>query len=273
MAVATCAVPNVDPDQPLLLDELARAGVEARALAWDDPSACWDDFDLVVVRSTWDYAPRRARFLDWARGRARVANPVAALEYSSDKHYLADLAARGVPVVPTAFYDVGAALGDVSGDVVVKPAVGAGSFDAARHRAGEGDAARAHVARLHTLGRDAMVQPYLDSVDDLGEHALVFVDGELTHAMTKSALLNTPEPERTRAFRAGAVSPAEPEPKAVEVARAALEPFDDLLYARVDLVRDAGAWAVLELELVEPSLFLTHHPPAARRLAEAIARR
>lgn len=272
VAVATCAVPDVDPDQPLLLAELARAGVDASALAWDDPAADWGSFDLVVVRSTWDYAPRRAEFLAWARALGAVANPYPVLEYSSDKHYLADLAARGVPVIETRFVDVGDAVGEVDGDVVVKPTAGAGSVDAARHRPGEGAAAAAHVARLHALGRDAMVQPYVASVDELGEHALVFVDGELSHAMTKAAMLNTPEDGRTRLFRAESMSRAEPDPDAAAVARAALAPFETLLYARVDLVREPSGWSVLELELVEPSLFLTHHPRAARRLAEAVAR-
>lgn len=270
VAVATCAEPDIDPDQPLLLAELAAAGVDAAAVAWDDPTADWAAYDLVVVRSTWDCAARRGEFLAWARSLPWVANPYPALEYSSDKHYLTDLGARGVPVVETDFYDVGRAPGAIAGDVVVKPAVGAGSMLAERHREG-GAAAVAHVARLHAAGRDAMVQPYVESVDAHGERALVFVDGELTHAMTKAAMLTRPEDGRDRLFRLEAMSRAEAEPDAIEVARAALAPWPGLLYARVDLVRVGGGWAVLELELVEPSLFLTHHEPAARRLAAAIA--
>lgn len=273
VAVATCSTPGVDEDQPLLLAELARAGVDAVALAWDDPGADWSGFDLVVVRSTWDYADRRGEFLAWAKGLARVANPYPVLEYSSDKHYLGDLAARGVSVVETVFCDVGSEPAWPDGDVVVKPAVGAGSIDAARYSSGERGLAADHVARLHAAGRDALIQPYVGSVDSTGELALVYVDGRFSHAMTKAAMLNTPEGDRTRPFRAEAMSPGSAEARALAVAAAALAPFADLAYARVDLVITPDGWRVLELELVEPSLFLLHRPAAARGLATAIARR
>ena len=275
VAVVTCQGVDVDPDSPQLLGALDDVGVSAELAVWDDPDVAWNDYDLVVVRSTWDYAARRREFLDWARGVARLVNPYRVLEYSSDKHYLGDLARRGHAVVASTFVDVGEVPVFPDVDFVVKPTVGAGSIDAERYRPDQVDAARDHVARLHALGRDVMVQPYVDSVDVSGERALVFIDAEFSHAMTKGAMLNVAQGERDMLFRREQMSRATPEDDAVAFATTVLKEFDadELLYARVDLVRDHDAWAIMELELVEPSLFLGYDAHAAKRLARAIARR
>ena len=275
VAVVTCEGVDVDPDSPLLLEALDDLGVSAELRVWDDPDVAWNDYDLVVVRSTWDYATRRDEFLAWARGVERLLNPYRVIEYSSDKHYLGDLASRGHAVVATTFVDVGETPTFPDVDFVVKPTVGAGSIDAERYDPTQVDVATEHVARLHGLGRDVMVQPYVDSVDEAGERALVFIDAEFSHAMTKGAMLNVAQDDRDTLFRREQMSRATPEDDAVAFASRVLEEFDgdDLLYARVDLVRDADAWAIMELELVEPSLFLGYDEHAAQRLASAIARR
>ena len=275
--VATCAGDGVDPDGPLLLEALAAEGLEARLAVWDDPAETWDDA-LVVIRSTWDYTARPEAFLAWARAVPRLLNPYPAVAYSSDKRYLLDLARRGVPVVESLVVEVGDLPDLPAGDLVVKPVVGAGSVDAARYRADERGAALAHVARLHRAGRAALVQPYVASVDAEGETAVVLVDGEVTHLMRKAALLNTDPLERTARYRFGQMSLAARDATVEDVAHDVLAAVADrvggsLLYARVDLVRTDAGWAVLELELVEPSLFLGFHPPAARRLASAVRAR
>ncbi len=264
-----------DPDSALLLDALGDLGVRAELGVWDDPSIEWGHFDLVVIRSTWDYTARRSDFLAWAKARRHLANPYAAVEYSSDKHYLVDLARHGVAIIPSHFCDVGKKPRLFDGDVVVKPAVGAGSMDAARFGPLEHDAALAHVHLLHASGRDALIQPYVDSVDAIGERALIFIDGAYSHAMTKGAMLNVTELDRSRLYRRERMSLADGEADAITFAQHVLEVkgFADLLYARVDLVATATGWELMELELVEPSLFLTFDPPAAARLAKAIARR
>ena len=275
VAIATCAGVDVDPDSPLLLDALRTLDVDASLRVWDDESVAWDEFDLTVVRSTWDYASRRDQFLEWARGVPRIVNPCQVLEYSSDKHYLADLASRGHRVVATTFCDVGHEPDFPEGDVVVKPAVGAGSMDAERFTPDELDRAARHVAHLHASGRDALIQPYVESVDEVGERALIFIDGAFSHAMTKGAMLNVTALDRNALYRREQMSVASVEPDALSVGARVLREggLDSLLYARVDLVRDGGAWAVMELELVEPSLFLGFVPGVAGRLAEAIRSR
>ncbi len=265
---------HVDVDSPLLIAELARRGVRATLEVWDDPRVEWESYDLVVVRSTWGYAARVREFLRWAEARTHLVNPYDVLAYSVDKHYLGDLARRGVAVIATGFCEVGEEPDFPDGDVVVKPAVGAGSVDAARYGAHAHVEARAHVARLHDTGRCAVIQPYVDTIDDYGERALVFFDGRFSHAMTKRAHLNVAPEERDGDFRSRQMSRAEAEPAALELAREVLTgPFADLTYGRVDLVRTREGWQVMELELVEPALYLSYDDDAARRAADAIARR
>ncbi|HVA70634.1 MAG TPA: hypothetical protein VNF08_04850 [Acidimicrobiales bacterium] len=275
VAIATCLGTDVDRDSPVLLGALANIGVKGELAVWDDPSVAWDRFEIVVIRSTWDYAARRNEFLAWARSVKHLFNPYGVVEYSSDKHYLVDLEAHGLKIIPSHFCDVGKKPRFFHGDFVVKPCVGAGSMDAVRFKESEHDLALAHVASLHASGRDALIQPYVASVDTAGERALIFIDGALSHAMTKGAMLNVTQLDRNQLFRLDQMSRADAEPDAVAFAQSVLsaKAFSHLLYARVDLVRLDDRWAVMELELVEPSLFLTYDEGAAVRLAGAIARR
>ncbi len=265
---------HVDVDSPELIAELARRGVDATLEVWDDQAVDWTAYDLVVVRSTWGYAAQVEEFLRWARARARLLNPYDVIEYSVDKHYLADLAARGVPVVATSFCEVGEEPSFPEGDVVVKPAVGAGSIDARCFAAREHDAAREHVARLHDSRRAALIQPYVTSIDEHGEYAMIFFDGRFSHAMTKRAHLKVAPEERDGEFRSRQMSRAEERPDAIALAQRVLTGrFADLAYARVDLVPTPDGWRLMELELVEPALYLTYAPEALSRAAHAIARR
>src|SRR4051812_22269247 len=196
--LASCAeAQGMDVDEPLLLAALADAGLSAAAADWADPSVDWAAADLVVVRSTWDYAPRRDEFVAWARAVGlvtRLYNPAAVLEWNTDKRYLAELAAAGLPVVPTAWAgspeELPAALDRWAGHIVVKPVVSAGARDTARFGAGERDAARALAERVLAGGRAVMVQPYLPRLDDEGETGLVYLDGGYSHAFGKGALLS-----------------------------------------------------------------------------------
>ena len=157
---------------------------------------------------------------------------------------------------------------------VVKPAIGAGSIDAARFDTDDVAAATQHVAYLHDAGRCAVIQPYVESIDVNGERALIFFDGEFSHAMTKRAHLNAAPADRDGDFRTRQMSRAEPEPDAVELAKSIMTGrFDDLAYGRVDLVSTPDGWQLMELELVEPALYLQYDVPSVARAARAIARR
>lgn len=284
VALVTAAVARgLDDDLPLLSRALDERGIAHGVVDWDDPSVDWAAVGLAVVRSVWDHPQRRDELLAWARAASDVtdlANPPDVLAWSGDKRYLADLARAGVPVVPTAFADPGEPMDWPDADeVVVKPAVSAGSIDTARHRRGDRAAADAHVARLHADGRTAMAQPYLRAVEgERGETALVFLGGGLSHCVRKGPMLVPGLRVVAGLFVEEDIRPARPTAAELEVARAALAAVpggpDRVLYGRVDLVPgDDGGPVVLELELVEPSLFLAHERAAPGRLAEAISRR
>ena len=282
VAIATCAEhAGLDDEGRLLLVALRERGVDAEAVVWDArPDGGWGRFDLVVVRSTWDYTFALERFLAWTRAIGpRLLNSPDTIAWSADKRYLLDLAEAGIPVIATELLVAGAPFDPPPGRFVVKPAVSAGSrgaavFDDARH-----DAARAHVAALQAEGRDVLVQPYLHAVDgDEAETALVFIDGELSHAMRKGALLALDRPALRAGWAPEVMSRCAPAEDVAALGRRAhalvAERFARPLYARVDVLRDgAGAPAVLEVELVEPSLFLDHVPGTAQALAGAILAR
>lgn len=279
LRIATCRpLPEPDPDEEPLLAALAARGVRARMAAWSDPGEDWSAPVATVVRSTWDYLHQPEAFLAWIERAARAAplwNPPAVLRWNAHKFYLRELAGRGIPIVPTAFLERGArtTLAEVLerhgwDDAVVKPAISAASFGTVRVRTRvpeERARGEAHLAAL-LAERDVLVQRYAPAVATSGERALVWIDGALTHAVRKSPRFSDGEESVSVA------SVAEDERA---LALALLEPFrHELVYARVDLVRDErGAPQLMELELLEPSLFLVQHPPALARLADALARR
>ena len=263
-----------DQDAPLVLDAMSALGVPCERVAWDDPAADWAAFDIAVVRSTWDYHRRREQFLAWARQTAsqtRLFNPASVLEWNTDKTYLGLLADRGVPIVPTKWVSPGA---DVPGvdyrDIVVKPAVSAGAEDTIRTT--HAGAAAEHIAAIHSSRRTAMIQPYVTSLDDVGELSLLYFGGELSHSVRRAAGLTPEGPQPNSTYVA--FTPSAEQLAVADQVLAAVDERDDLLYARVDLVTlDDGSYALLELELTEPYLFLDLDPAAAHRLAVAIAAR
>ncbi|MFF9026819.1 ATP-grasp domain-containing protein [Streptomyces iakyrus] len=267
-----------DRDLPVLVAALREAGADAVAVAWDDPDTDWAAFDLALLRSTWDYSWRAAEFTAWAErcGEAtRLANPLGVVKWNADKRYLGQLADAGVPVVPTRYFAPGDPL-DLPADreFVVKPASGAGARYAARYPAGERDAALRQAERMHAEGFTVMVQPYLSSIDTHGERALQFFGGCLLHAGVKGAVLAPGTPYDADKVAHPDLRPWEPTAAELAVAEKALAavPGDaELLYARVDLVTGPdGEPCVMELELIEPNLFLHLHPDSVPKVVEAV---
>lgn len=281
-----------DEDMAPLLEACTQVGLDAEVRAWDDPTVSWSRYDGAVLRSPWDYHGRLPGFLAWCARTAaatRLLNPFDVVRWNTDKHYLADLAGAGVPVVPTRFVEPDAeplpaleaaldAFADAA-EVVVKPTVSAGSADTQRYRRDEAFAAANHVGRLLSAGRAAMLQPYLDAVDTRGETALLYFDGTFSHAIRKAALLRPGRDGADHADIPDAIAPRTPDPDELAIAEAVLAALRartgaDPLYARVDLIRDAaGRPTLLELELTEPSLFFAESPGAADRFVEALVRR
>ena len=278
MLLATCAeIPDGDDDEQLGVEALRAAGVDVTFGVWDDPGVDWSAPDLVVVRSAWDYARRHDDFLAWVGSVPRLANPAPVIAWNTDKRYLGELAAVGVPVVPTRWYTPGDNPAVPSGAVVVKPTVSAGARDTRRHD--DPAEASAHVAALLGAGRDVKMQPYVTSVDTVGETGLVFLSGEFSHAFGKGPLLTAGRHSTSALFAEEVIATREPTARQLEVAQQVLDAVElrghahraDLLYARVDLVPGAdGEPLLLELELAEPSLFFAAGHGAAQRWAEAV---
>ena len=284
IALASCAeLPGLDDEGQLLLAALRERGATAESPVWDDDAVDWAEFDVVVVRGTWDYVPKLPRFLAWAEHVAevgRLLNPAPVLRWNTDKRYLRELEQAGIPIVPTHFLEPGDGPSHEFEDVehVVKPVVSAGSRDTLRIGAHEVDRAHAHASSLLDAGRAVMVQPYLHEVDEHGETALLHLDGRYSHAVRKGPLLRAGMELVEGLYAEEEMSVREPSAAERELAEAVLAAVpgglgEGLLYARVDLLPSPDGPRLLELELTEPSLFLDHHPPSVDALASAILRR
>lgn len=279
IALATTVdLPVPDADEQLLLPHLEHA----RLAAWDDPTVEWSTFDAVVLRSTWNYTEQVDAFLEWAAHVDQVSiliNPLPVIRWNTDKRYLTDVAAAGIATVPTTFVERGQVPDgvDLSGHIVVKPSVGAGSEGAALFREDPGGA-RSHLLGLHRSGRTAMVQPYLDQVDEFGETALIYVGGVFSHAARKAPILSRGMTWSTGLYADEKVTATTADSDQRALADQVMVALGDGLvpgagvpaYARVDVLPTSRGPVLLELELTEPSLFLGVDPDAPSRVAAAL---
>ena len=269
-------MPREVPENDLLVQELAALGATAEIQPWDEPLD-WSAVGLAVVRTTWDYWLRHEEFTAWAErvdGLTRLQNPAEVLRWNSHKGYLAELDALGVPVVPTRLVGRGASERDRAdalapfgdAEVVLKPAVSAGARGALRAVAADA-AAAVHLAELVAEG-DALVQPFAESVLAAGEVSLVFFDGEYSHAVRKVPASGE---YRIHEHHGGTVRPHTATGAELAVARRALATAPAATsYGRVDLVEFERGPAVMELELIEPELFLPYAPGATARYARTL---
>ena len=282
--VSARAARGLDADMPPLLAAFAAAGAQAEVVDWDDAEVEWARFDAALLRSSWDYTDRLPAFLAWVSrvsAVTRLLNPPPVVRWNADKHYLLDLERAGVPVVASTFVEPdaqpAAALSQflaqhANAELVVKPAVGAGSRDTRRHARDARTEILAHMQQLLAARRSVLLQPYLEGVDHEGETALIFIAGRFSHAIRKGALLPRGAPSIEGLFAPEEITPRVASADELALAGQALAalPFDALLYARVDLIREGGGTPrLLELELTEPSLFLAQGPGSAQRLAAA----
>lgn len=291
--VAIAGYRNVAPefrDDETLLACLRARGVDASWHPWDDPEFGWNEMDLVVARTVWDYVLRYDEFMRWLDGlTVPVENDPELLRWNSDKRYLDDLLEEGLPVVPTEFVAPGAPAPEIDAEVVIKPTISAGGRHTGRFGPASADAGRALIAEIGALGKTAMVQPYLSEVETSGETAIVMIDGEVSHVLRKGAFLDPDEVAPIRSNDSLQVAERMYDPELVRPSTAtgpeitlAERILGEVrrrfgvtpLYARVDMLpgRD-GEPLLLELEAIEPNLYFSQAPDAPEVLADAIVRR
>jgi glutathione synthase/RimK-type ligase-like ATP-grasp enzyme len=283
VALVTCREAlGIDYDMPLLLEAVRATGIVVDEVCWDDESIDWSTYNHIVIRSTWDYHRRYDEFMQWVRAVGAVStisNSVDVITWNTDKHYLAEVAEMGLPVVPTVFIEPGHDdwLDQVrelltKGDVVVKPAISAGSNDTERHS--NIDTAQKHVSDLLSAQRSVMLQPYMADVDVESETGLVFIDSKFSHAFAKGPLLAQAKNMSGGLYAEEEIGVRQPTAEQLLIGERAVKwltsRFGKLLYARVDLLPTAQGPVIIEIELAEPSLYLLLHPQAATQLAEAI---
>ena len=256
---------------------------------WDDPDVDWAPYEMVVIRSTWNYARYRDEFLAWCeRIGDRLHNAPALVRWNSDKRYLGELADAGIRTVETRYVEPKAVVPELEGEVVVKPNVSAGGRDTGRFGPSTHAAARELIASIQASGRAAMIQPYQPTVETVGETAVLCISGEPAHALRKRAVLRPDEVAPMRddgvgaaeiMYDPGLVTATEATEAELEHARAVVahvrERFEYLpLYARVDTIPGPdGEPVLMELEAIEPNFYLDQVPATAEVVADAILAR
>jgi hypothetical protein len=277
VGLITCRqLPEPDPDQELLSNALADAGISAEMILWDDPGARPSDYRLCVFRSCWNYFEEIDAFFRWlatAERSVALVNSAEVVRWNLHKRYLTSLEEEGIPIVPTVFGWRGQNLNldrilQYRGwnDIVIKPAISAGSVRTRRFKPADAGGAQGFLDAL-SKEWDVMIQPYFPSVESShGERSVIGIDGAWTHTVRKAPRFDGDEETVSEAFEVAHEEAA--------IADRCLEALPgEVLYARIDLMRDDhGRLHVSEVEVIEPSLFLSESPTALQRYVNGIAR-
>lgn len=279
-----CAFLTLDERGDFVIDDehavepLERLGWRVSTLSWRQSSVPWSEFDAVVIRSTWDYWDDVPAFLETLKriDRAtRLENPLSLVHWNLAKTYLQDLHGQGVPIVPTLFRerlcegDLAACARELgSDDLVVKPVIGANGQDAFRLAPGDDPVRLADIAGRFR-GRGCLVQRFMPAILSEGEYSLFYFSGALSHAILKVPAQGE---FRSQEEHGSQILPVAPEPELREAADRAMAVVSPTpLYGRIDFVRDeTGGFVVMELELIEPSMYLRTDPGAPERFARAV---
>ncbi|HEU4785997.1 MAG TPA: hypothetical protein VFS57_01265 [Gemmatimonadaceae bacterium] len=273
--------PGLAPDDRLLIPALERLGIRAEPAIWSDRTIHWRAFDAVIIRSCWDYHVRFAQFEAWLDAlqadSVPLWNPASMVRWNADKRYLLDLAGRGVATIPTMIAmrghaDAVESLAAAEGwtRFVIKPAISASGYETFALRMPLDDASRTVIARVAGLGT-VLVQPFADEIARSGELSFTFFDGAFSHATIKRA---RPGEFRVQTEHGGTVDSIGVEPALIGQAAAVVRSLDERpLYARVDGITRGDAFLLMELELIEPNVFMSYSDNAAERFARAIAQR
>jgi hypothetical protein len=265
VALVTCTLaPQGEEDDHLLGAALSRRGLSAAFVCWDDPDARWPAAGIAVLRSTWDYFERLDAFLGWADYVDSVTvlrNDISMITWNAHKQYLLELERQGIAIVPTRLVRAGERAELGPGDHVVKPAVSGGAERTVRF------ASQVDLDALSATD-DTLVQPYLDTIETRGELSIVCIEGVVSHVVRK---VPAGGDFRSQEEHGAAVTSLDVDDSHRTLASSALALLDSVpLYARVDAIDTGAGLQLMELELIEPTLWFRWHPPAAEVLAASI---
>ncbi len=273
-------IQNILDEYHLLKSALEAKGLTVARTYWDDPSFDWTQTRCIVFRTIWDYFERFEEFMQWleqVKGQTQLINPFELITWNIDKHYLADLQGKGVPIIPTHFVDKGKeeSLQEICNkknwkDVVIKPAVSGAAFHTYKIMAAEVSQNESLFKQL-TKERDMLVQPYISTITHKGEASLMLFNGKYTHAIRKKAKSGD---FRVQDDFGGTVHPYTPTTNEIELAYKAFAACAFMpAYGRADMVWDEdGNPLISELEIIEPELWIRNNPASAHTLAEGIIR-
>ncbi len=279
--VTTESARGYDKDLGILSRALDASGAKWNIVNWDDPQVQWSEYSIAVLRSPWDYHERIAEFSAWLRvvaTQTRLLNSLPIVEWNLDKRYLRELMNADIAVMNTVFVESEADLANdvFSGDVIVKPAISAGSNNTARYKHDVAEATD-HARKLLRNGIAVLVQPYQIAIDEYGETGLVYLGGQFSHGFRKAPIFADKDQHHNGLYVVEDIT--------LRIPSAAERAFGDKvvafvtnkfgnapLYARVDMVVNAAGFPeLMELELTEPSLFLHLDDESPARAALAFA--
>jgi glutathione synthase/RimK-type ligase-like ATP-grasp enzyme len=276
--VTYAALPLLYDDDRIAADLLRSRGVVVEAVLWDSAEVRWEEFGAVVLRSCWEYHLRTEEFLDWIAAMeqraVRLWNPPSVVRENADKHYLRRLANEGVSIAPTVWLEKGddfdlASIMEEQGwsHAVIKPVISMSAYRTWITTPSRAASDQTEVREMLTTS-GVMIQGFVPEVQTRGEWSFVFFMKEYSHAVLK---MPKPGDFRVQQDFGGRVTDFNPPQRLIEhaqkIVRGVKEP---LLYARVDAVEAGGQLILMELELIDPVLFLGRAPGAATRFADAI---
>ena len=269
--------PDPDLDIPFAIKAAEQLEIDLVFANWNDKSIAWESFEAAVIRSAWDYVPVRDEFLEFAKNvetKTKLFNSYEVMKWNTNKTYLSILENKGVPIIPTKFANnLDEALPAIkwafkkASAVAIKPTVGAGARLAGK--ASTEDEAIEYVKRILEAKRTIIIQPYISSVDDEGEKAIIVINGKISHAAKKV-------PALTKGGHGDAAGQLEITTEMKDIVKTisnAVSEWNELLFARVDVVRMDEKLVLMELELTEPWLFMQFRPEAGVDLFKALKHR
>ena len=264
----------------LLIDPLKMEGFDASAVAWDDKRVDWKKFDCIILRSCWNYHYRYTEFLAWLSFlesiKVTTLNPLSVIRWNSHKRYLKDLDRKGVSTIPTMWVKKGTSVNlqkvaSEAGwtDVVIKPCVGASAYEVFLSRHNEHDKTQSTFNTLTGKG-DVMIQPLAQEGMTEGEYSFIFIGGIYSHTVLK-----LPKKDEFRSnYNGNTLTLTHPHQKLINQAKHVLSAIQtDTLYARIDGINQNGRLILMELELIEPSLFFDMYPTSSIAFARELKKR